>query len=547
MADSQVRLLWISDSPALATGYGRVTREILARLSRRKGFGVACLGWHHPPDNPAGAFPYPIHAPGSHPFGADRLDQVCAVECPSVIVASGDPWMVDWLPDAPATEERPLVGYLPVDVEPLPRHWRQLVERMDGVVCPSAFGLSALVDCVRQACSAVIPYGVDSQVFRPSPRREALRQLTGLDGRFVVGFVGRNHQRKQMPVLAQAFAEHAARHPDAALYLHCLAADGGTDVQALLDRYGVDEQTYMTQGVHACGGVSDRQLRDIYNLFDVLVCPSMSEGFGLPVLEAMACGVPVIATDCGPLRELMGDRGELIRVKHWLTVGPHNVDMALADVDHLVELLEKLYRDPDLRAEYGRRGRQFAETMTWDRCAEQWAALLEEVVADGPAARCSAARVSLAQTVGFWPLVSVLLIVRDGPVELLDRCLQSIDEHLTIPSQVIVSRESEDEALGERVNAWRRPRVVVVAGGSKAAGGNGAFELALRAVQARRLVLLDSRDALPPDWSQQTVDAVRDDEAGWEEFVAEATGALEDTPTKRCSLASTEADEGVAC
>ena len=85
-------------------------------------------------------------------------------------------------------------------------------------------------------------------------------------------------------------------------------------------------------------------------------------------------------------------------------------------------------------------------------------------------------------------------------------------------------RESEDEALGVRVNAWRRPRVIAIAGGAKTPGASGAFELALRAVQARRVVLLDSREALPTDWSQQTIDVVRDDEAGWEEFVAEAKG-----------------------
>ncbi|PIX38186.1 MAG: hypothetical protein COZ56_21115, partial [Armatimonadetes bacterium CG_4_8_14_3_um_filter_58_9] len=101
-------------------------------------------------------------------------------------------------------------------------------------------------------------------------------------------------------------------------------------------------------------------------------------------LEAMACGVPVVATDCSAVTELVQDRGELIRVKDWLTVGPYNVDMAIADVDHLVELLEKLYRNSDLRAEYGRKGREFAETMTWDRCAERWAQLLDEVAGEAP-------------------------------------------------------------------------------------------------------------------------------------------------------------------
>ena len=412
----------------------------------------------------------------------------------------------------------------------------------------SKYGHSVMSGALPGKKIAVIPLGVDGDVFRPLPDRVEVKRrlIPGGEDAFVVGCVARNQPRKQIPTLIKAFARFAHNKGDVFLWLHMAPQDVGWSLEELLDLHGLSGRSGFTSGLTPAIGLPDERLNEVYNAFDVMALPTAGEGFGLPLLESMAAGVPVLATDCSACAELVSGRGELIRVREFVT-GEANIERAIADEGHLAELLERLYRDRELRAEYGRRGREFAETMTWDRCAELWAELLEEVVADGPAARRSAARVSLAQTVGFWPLVSVLLIVRDGPVELLDRCLQSIDEHLTIPSQVIVSRESEDEALGERVNAWRRPRVVVVAGGSKAAGGNGAFELALRAVQARRLVLLDSRDALPPDWSQQTVDAVRDDEAGWEEFVAEATGALEDTPTKRCSLASTEADEGVAC
>jgi len=526
------RVLWVSDSPLLNTGLAKVGRELLRRLADRGWPEIACAGWFQTERHPrTSARPYVVH-PTPKAYSAEGLDAVLAEEDPEVVVALGDPWMLEWAPALLEDEERSLVMYLTVDGQPLPRAWHSLLNSGDRLVACSQFGASVIQSSVPGAQVRCVPFGVDPGVFRPHPDRDALRrkysassatERSSFADRFVVGCVARNQPRKNLPLLVRAFADFARDKPEALLYLHTAATDAGGCLPDLLERYGVAANTVLPPGVTFAQGVPDPVLCDIYNLFDVMVLPTMGEGFGLQFLEAMACGIPVVATDCSAVTELLEGRGELIRVKDWITVAPYNIDQAIADEEHLIELLEKLYRDPELRAEYGRRGRAFAKTMTWDRCAEQWAELLEEV-AERPTARHSAARPDVAQVGASWPLVSVVLVVHDGPVELLERCLQSVDEHLTIPSQVIVVRESEDEALGVRVNAWRRPRVIAIAGGAKTPGASGAFELALRAVQARRVVLLDSREALPTDWSQQTIDVVRDDEAGWEEFVAEAKG-----------------------
>ncbi|NCQ25882.1 MAG: glycosyltransferase [Armatimonadetes bacterium] len=401
------RLLWVSDSPVLYTGLARVARELLPRLACQHDVDITCYACFsaHKDIDPT-KFPYRI-LPGDDQYGRETLEDVLRREEHDVLVTCGDVWMMDWVARESRSSGR-WVAAVTLDGEGMPEKWQDALRTADKVVTCSSFGTQVVEKIVPERRLRTIPLGVDTAAFKSlGSRRDEARLGLGMADRFVVGCVARNQPRKQLPLLVRAFKQFLASRPNAVLYLHCDPRDqAGSDLVELIHREHLERHAGVTCNVSVVQGATADDLNAIYGLFDVFALPTMGEGFGLPILEAMACGVPVVATDCSAVTELVRGRGELIRVKDRQTVGPYNIALAIADTEHLVGLLHKLYESPELRAEYGRRGREFAETMTWDRCAEQWAELLEEVVAEGDSP--SSTRRRAGSDVDLWPSPPVL-------------------------------------------------------------------------------------------------------------------------------------------
>jgi glycosyltransferase involved in cell wall biosynthesis len=117
--------------------------------------------------------------------------------------------------------------------------------------------------------------------------------------------------------------------------------------------------------VHLAGYVEGEDLAALYSLATVFAYPSLWEGFGLPVLEAMACGTPVLTSDISSLPEVAGAAA--------LLVPPTDVE---AIADGLLRLLE----DAALRADLGERGQRQAANFSWERCARETLSVYNSVV-----------------------------------------------------------------------------------------------------------------------------------------------------------------------
>ena len=116
--------------------------------------------------------------------------------------------------------------------------------------------------------------------------------------------------------------------------------------------------------VQLAGRVSDAELDQLYCDARMVVFPSLSEGFGLPVLEAMGRGTPVICSNTGSLPEIVGNAA--------LMHDPLNRQQ-------LAQHMSQLWTDPALHAEYRQRGLQRATQFSWDRCARETLAVYEKV------------------------------------------------------------------------------------------------------------------------------------------------------------------------
>jgi glycosyltransferase involved in cell wall biosynthesis len=182
---------------------------------------------------------------------------------------------------------------------------------------------------------------------------DRVRVRYDLPDRFILG-LGTLQPRKNFVGLIEAFAQLLAHSYNVHDSLHLVIVGGegwlAEDVPAAVARLGLSGQ------VHLVGFVEDADLPALYSLASVFAFPTLYEGFGLPVLEAMACGTPVVAADNSSLPEVVGSAGLLV---------PTN------DPAALVEALSSLLGEPFLRDRMVAAGLKQACWFTWAKSAQQ--------------------------------------------------------------------------------------------------------------------------------------------------------------------------------
>jgi glycosyltransferase involved in cell wall biosynthesis len=214
----------------------------------------------------------------------------------------------------------------------------------DHVLCNSETTWRSAERWIPRERATVVYHGVADAFFTPSPEA-AGGQATSAATPSIAAF-GVAKRYKNVACLVQAFARIAPGHPAARLLL--IGGDGG--VRDLIARLGLAERVTIT------GAVSDAQLRTLIRDAAVFVVPSLVEGFGLPVLEAMALGTPVIVSDTPALREVAGDAA--------LAFDPH-------EPASLAAALSRVLADGRLRSELRTAGTARARQFDWAKTAEQ--------------------------------------------------------------------------------------------------------------------------------------------------------------------------------
>jgi len=208
--------------------------------------------------------------------------------------------------------------------------------------------LIALLSVEPERVSVLYP-GVEGR-FRPVEDGRELARVRAryaLPERFVLG-LGTLQPRKNFATLMEAFR----RLPAADLHL-VIAGGRGWMFE---DTLALAEQPDLVGRVHFPGFVDDADLPALYTLARVFAFPSWYEGFGLPVLEAMACGTPVVAADNSSLPEVVGEAGLLVDA---------------ADAEAVAEALERILGDAELRARLIAAGREQAAKFRWEDAARR--------------------------------------------------------------------------------------------------------------------------------------------------------------------------------
>lgn len=176
--------------------------------------------------------------------------------------------------------------------------------------------------------------------------------------------LGNSLPYKNLPRLLRAFAAIAASEPDLILVF---AGRGESNAQLMQSA----QQLGVADRVHFAGQLSDAQIRACFTHALFFAFPSLIEGFGLPVLEAMASGCPVLTSNCSSLAEIAGENAVL--------VDPRKVESIAAG-------MHKLLTDPALRQRLAQSGQQRAATFTWETSARQTLQIYNQISSTDPTA-----------------------------------------------------------------------------------------------------------------------------------------------------------------
>jgi glycosyltransferase involved in cell wall biosynthesis len=208
----------------------------------------------------------------------------------------------------------------------------------------------------------VTPLGPGMAIAPDPTPAERLRQRLGLGEDPVVLCVSAALEHKNLERLLHAFAR-AGDHARLVLVGH--PGRESERLRSLADGLAVGDRFHMT------GWISDSDLEGLYGLAHCFVYPSLFEGFGMPVLEAMRRGVPVACANETSLPEVAGDAAELFDPR---------------DVGAIARAITRLLADDALRAELARRGRERALRFTWEACAEATLAVYDRVLSSASTA-----------------------------------------------------------------------------------------------------------------------------------------------------------------
>lgn len=314
-------ICWTSNSPWASTGYGQQTAQVVTRLAQA-GHQVAVAS-NYGLDGAGSVWNgIPQYARGFESYSNDIIPahaQDWFARYPNL-----DPLLVTlydvWVYRGPKWGELPIASWVPVDHAPAPPavlKWCALPNVTP--IAMSQHGKRMLqmadIDC------HYIPHAIEP-VFKPTESfadtdggRITGRNLMGIDDdKFVVLINAANKgalpNRKAFPEMLLAFAIFAQTHDDAVLYLHTERSpmQAGINLDTLISAVGIEShQVKFTDPYAYRMGLPQEAMAALYTAADVLLMPSMGEGFGIPAIEAQACGTPVILSDFSAQTELLGD------------------------------------------------------------------------------------------------------------------------------------------------------------------------------------------------------------------------------------------------
>jgi glycosyltransferase involved in cell wall biosynthesis len=372
------KVMILGDSPVIKTGFGSVNARAV-KVFQEAGWSVASVAGLSTEVGQEIESGIRMYYPDEDVLGLSKIRPAVADFQPDLIYMTADAGTALVL--AASTPQMPCLMYIPIEGEPIGnKDWRGLIQSLPVVTC-SAYGAKI----IKRDAGRDVPYiyhGVDHDVFKVNGNREEVRKRLGWTDKFVITAVSTNVRRKQLPRLIEAVSILRQRYhiKDIVLYLHTVPFQGywleGHNLPEVAEHFGVEDIVVFNQemqkrndSIPEVSYEKDGQWRpglvDLYNASDLLVNPSQVEGFGMPIAEAMACGVPVLVTKYAAGWEIAQPAGRGIPVIDY-EIHKSTTLYANVDIQALAKEILRLKNSPKERERMSLLGLERVKDFSWE-------------------------------------------------------------------------------------------------------------------------------------------------------------------------------------
>lgn len=431
MSKQKKKVLFVTEATYLNSGYSTYGHELLTRLHKTGKYDIAeHASYGNMSDPRIKSIPWKYYANAvedsdpqeiktfyksrpSHEFGEWRFDKVSLDFRQDITACIRDPWMDSFIQSSHLRPYYSILMMPTADSLCLDYDWLNTYTKAEGALTYTEWGKRVLDHESGGKINTLgaAPYGVDYNVFTPATDKIKHKESFGVPGdSIIIGTVMRNQKRKLFPDLIEAFADALDNVPNEIanrmyLYLHTSYPDKHCwDLPRLILESGISKKVLVSYICKFCKSASAQifkdarttcphcnnvacvmpnvglgytiaQLIDTYRLFDLYCQYAISEGFGCPLVEAVATGVPVVTVDFSAMQDFADRVGAYkVKVQRYFREFESHMIRAYPDNKHLTEIISKFVQlAPDYRLKRGEQMRTKAlPYYNWDRIAKVW-------------------------------------------------------------------------------------------------------------------------------------------------------------------------------
>lgn len=421
----------MTEASYLNTGYAKYGKQVLSRMFDTGKYEIAefstyggvidprrrTIKWKNYPNmpDPENEEENKLYQSNPvHQFGSWRFERACLDFEPDIVLTIRDFWMDSFIYHSPFRSIFSWAWMPTVDASPQNPEWLDMFADADYVLTYSDWAKGVIDSHSGDTTNTVGSASPSASDEFKQMDKNAVRAELGIPTDInIIGTVMRNQRRKLFPALIQSFSEYLkeTKSTNTYLYLHTSFPDAGWDLASLIQNHEVSSRILMTyvcsdaecqhvecsffrdakKGCSKCGkyssaassvsnGVSDEMLAKIYNSFDLYIQLANSEGFGLPQVEAAACGVPIACTNYSAMEDVVQKLGAYpidFELYKELETG---CDRAVPKIDSVVNVFKNFFKMDEqgkLRASENTRS-LFEEHYSWDKTAEAWMKIIDQ-------------------------------------------------------------------------------------------------------------------------------------------------------------------------